>query len=616
MKTNEKFSYAFWCFKACFLTCLAQVVGCYLVSFFIRQFGLTDERIGAWVAPYGPVVTNLQGGGDLIGNILLVIRSGQFWGLCVAIVFFRILIIRRVPSGFWWLMVLVFLGSLGVSAMTSWQYLLTALAESVPACAWVIHKYRGLPGLSIDDYHNMGGDYYRGAQIVKGERTFKAFNILCQQEGAGGISIFPGHPYVYQKESEHGLVVGSPGSGKTQIIHHWAEEVYKRPNDKAIFWDIKGIFTQSFVDRPGVDLLAAWDARSIAWAPDQDIKNHLDAQQMAEFIIPRDSREFQEHFPNSAREVLQAVFFYLDGRGTPWGWGDLWAVISSGRKELCALLSSFKDGKSAAKLIEGDNSRSAEDVYSTLLSKTQRTIRWFAKAWPKGGQSIKQWVHEDSKFLILGGIPERAEMADATANIVIPLIINEVLSLEDDPNRRIWLFLDELATLGKMEDLLKAFALGRSKGLCVVAGIQDMGKIEHNYSAALAKSISNTFGTKIILRCSDVDTSLWASKTLGDQDFHEKQITITEGSSETTKSQQYVLRTRPIFTPTEIANFENLTGVLQVSSWPLLYFKWAYQPIVQKAKLIEPASWISQKSSLLDDSATEQGTTKPWGINT
>ena len=132
--------------------------------------------------------------------------------------------------------------------------------------------------------------------------------------------------------------------------------------------------------------------------------------------------------------------------------------------------------------------------------------------------------------MIIGGTPERAELAEATANIAIEVISSELLSQSDTNGGRIWLFLDELATLGKLEILLKAFSLGRSKGLCVVAGIQDIGKIEHHYGPMLAKSIANTFSTTIILRCSDEGTSRWASAILGEQDVLETQKTMGQSS--------------------------------------------------------------------------------------
>jgi len=299
------------------------------------------------------------------------------------------------------------------------------------------------------------------------------------------------------------------------------------------------------------------------------------------------------------------------------GLGDVWEIISKERKEIAALLSSFPDGRAAANMIRGD-SKSTEDVYSTLIAQTQQTIRWYAKAWPQRGISLRKWVHSNSKLLIIGGIPERVDLAQATANIAIEVIVNEILSMPDDPDRRIWLFLDELATLGKLDVLLKAFSLGRSKGLCVVAGIQDIGKIEHHYGHMLAKSIANTFSTMIFLRCSDVDTSRWASAVLGEQDVIVTQRSRGESSSDklwepktVTESEHKQLRTRALFTSTEIAHFDNLTGVIRISGWPLLKVGWSYHAIPQGNNLVEEADWLKRKAKSNDPSPERP----PWRLD-
>ena len=625
MKSNATTKNFLWYYWAWSIPAVIQLGACYVISYLMVQYVFTDDRITAWSSSPGGPISSLPFMvkiGEFEKLIYSFIRSEIFVGGCFALFFFKSLINKKSSFNFWVILILCFLGLLGLGVLSGWLYAFIALAECVPACGWTTLKYGNSPELKSGDFHNMGGEFYRGAQLIKWESGPKAFAKLSADEGGKGINLFPGCPYVYQRENEHFLAVGSPGSGKTQIIHSWAEEVYKRPEDKAIIWDVKGLFTQSFVGRPGVDLLAAWDQRSMGWSPMEDIKDPLDCPQMASYFIPDNPNEPQDHFPDSARQVLSACFYYLYLRGTPWGWGDLWEIISRSRKELCALLGSFEGGRHAANLIAGDNSRSADDVYKTLSAKTQGTIRWFAQAWPKGGQSLRKWVHSDSKFLILGGIPERSELANATANIAFPLIVKEILSLEDDPKRRRWLFLDELATLGKIDALLDACLTGRSKGVCVVAGIQDMGKMEHNIGRSLASSLSNSFGTKIILRCSDVGTSQWASKVLGDQDVFEKQVSVGESSeglfSKTIKttSEQNVLRTRSVFNPTEVANMPNLTGVLQVSSWPLLMFRWAYQSLPKNAKLVETAAWLSQKPSLSDDGSSDKGPTNPWKIDT
>jgi len=480
------------------------------------------------------------------------------------------------------------------------------LMECAPVWTWVSDFFLGWKG-SSQTQHEAGikyaspGKYQRGVQQAAHGSVQTTFRLLTKKEtpegGKAGISIWEGEPFPFKRENQHFLITGSPGAGKTQIIFPMVDQAFKR-GDKAIVWDIKGTFIQAFAGKEGVDLLAGWDKRSIAWSPGADIRSQLDCQQVASIMFPPNPKDSQPFFLNSARQILEAIFVYLDSEGEEWGWGDVWGILSLGKDEIARLLSTFEDGKALANVIGGD-SKATEDIYSTLIGHAQQTIRWYAKAWPKGNVSLRKWVHGNSKLLIIGGIPERTDLAQATANISVELIVNEILSLPDDPNRRIWLFLDELATLGKLTSLLNAFSLGRSKGLCVVAGIQDIGKLEHHYGPQLAKSIANTFSTQIVLRCSDHDTASWASKNLGDQEviITQKSSGSSTGDDKTTRSDstQEQLKTMSLFMPSQISNFENLVGVIRISGWPLLHVGWNYRPIPQEQALVVEADWLKKK---------------------
>ena len=482
------------------------------------------------------------------------------------------------------------------------------LLECAPAWALIGDMFSGWGSRSVEDSKLSGisyddvGDFQRGARLADRDSAGRVAELYTAKEtpagGKAGIRIWNDHPFPFKRENQHILIVGSPGAGKTQIIYPMVDQVFKRQGDKAIIWDIKGTFVQAYAGQPKVDLLAAWDKRSINWTPGADIRSDLDCQQVAGIMFPPNPKDSQPFFLNSARQILEAIFMYLDSQGQAWGWGDVWAIISMDRKEIAKLLSTSEDGKGLANVI-GAETKSADDVYSTLIGHAQQTIRWYAKAWPKGNVSLRKWVHSDSKMLIIGGIPERTDIAQATANMAVEIITNEILSLPDDLDRRIWLFLDELATLGKLTSLLNAFSLGRSKGLCVVAGIQDVGKLEHHYGAQLAKSITNTFSTMMILRCSDNDTAQWASKAIGEQDVVITQKSSSSGSSDgkstSSTSESEVHKTRPLFLPSEISNIQNLNGIVKVSGWPVITARWLHNAIPQDQPLVDEADWLKKK---------------------
>jgi len=184
------------------------------------------------------------------------------------------------------------------------------------------------------------------------------------------------------------------------------------------------------------------------------------------------------------------------------------------------------------------------------------------------------------------------------ANLALQVMVQEVLSLPDNLDRRIWLFLDEFGSLGNNVSLLEALSVGRSKGLCSVVGIQDIGKIEYFYGRVLAKSIINTFSTSIFLRATDPDTAKWTSNILGEQEVKEPTSSTESsikqgGKSNKQESKTESVRHKQAFLPSEISNFEDLTGVLKVPGWPIAKLKWQVSKIPNSEPVIVDADWVN-----------------------
>ena len=448
----------------------------------------------------------------------------------------------------------------------------------------------------------------RGTEILSGLKAKEALINLAEAEqltqGGKGIRIFEDCYLPRAREPQHLLIVGSPGSGKTQITYPILKQVLER-GDKAIVWDVKGTYLQALYGQQDVRLLAPWDTRSMAWQPSQDIRNLEDCKQAAEILIPTNIKELQPYFSNASRDILRVVMGHLDAARRPWGWSDLWAAIGCGQQKLFHYLQQSAAGATAATHISGDN-KSSHDVYSSLITAVA-PLEALGKAWPGEGESLRHWMKDGKGTLIIGGLPQRSVLAMTTAKLAMRVMITELLSMPNDLNRRVWLFLDELATLGNMETLLDAFSLGREKGLCIVVGIQDIGKIEHLYGRELAKSMSNTFSTNIFLRCTDQGTSQWASECIGQQEAREEQVSQNRGQSRSSGRQhrsigfsegsslQKVTRIKPAVLAAEIAAFKDLEGLLRVPGWPTAKLQWPKNPIPAPAELVIEAPWLDEK---------------------
>ncbi len=459
----------------------------------------------------------------------------------------------------------------------------------------------------------------RGTHVIKQEVAERHFETLLEDDleraKEHGFSDKPGIAFwghsrmPYSKENQHLLICGSPGSGKTQIIYPIIDQIIRR-GDRAVIWDVKGTYTQAFLGRKNVSLLAPWDQRSLNWRIGADIQTPEDCHQAAAIVVPDSQREMQPYFTNAARDIVEAIFMHLDAVGVPWGWGDVQNLLQCGLDNLLNTLSRTAFGKSIGTTYF--KAKSGSDVYATLRSRTSM-IYWLAKAWPAEGVSLREWVNgKGSQVLILGGMPQRERLASETANLALHVMVKELLSLPDDLSRRVWFFLDEIGSLGKVSVISDLGAMGRSKGGCLVAGFQDLGKIEYLYGRDLAKSLANVFSTMIFLRSTDAATSKWASEVLGEQEVIEKQKSSSQGShrshgfrtlnsgSSDSESTQEVIRTKKAFLSSQIAQFNDFEGLFRQSGWPVAHLTWPRREIPKTSLLVEESSWVHEKEPLLE----------------
>jgi len=319
--------------------CLAFLVQLGIVkvsAFLIGKYAVTDHFLVSACLSSRDIINimpSMRKVDDLCVVLWSLLRDELFIGFVVGLLFGWRVLIRK---GFIAIKVsmFVFIGLFAGSAvwiiffngpvLINWKTPVF-LAGCAPVWAYVsilLKSWKTTDPLGVgrSDFVNVG-EFQRGARLIKPESSSKVFASLAKNEpdAQGGISIWEGSPFPFKRENQHILITGSPGSGKTQIIYPLIQQVYKR-GDKAIIWDVKGTFIQAFAGESGVDLLAAWDQRSIAWSPGADIRSQLDCQQVASIMFPHNPKESQPYFLNAARQILEAVFLYLDAQGDTWGW--------------------------------------------------------------------------------------------------------------------------------------------------------------------------------------------------------------------------------------------------------------------------------------------------------
>lgn len=374
---------------------------------------------------------------------------------------------------------------------------------SATAAAWWLAAHALTPRNGIT--HVAGPELLDGKRAVKEARR----RSLSKKDRLADRYRMRLHPDLLLPKkhwSRHTLIYGSVGSGKTQVLLPLIKQLVDR-NRKLFLYDVKGDFT-SYFKHPII--VSPFDARSYVWDVGADVRTPTEAAAFASSLIP-EAEGNGKFWSIAAQQILIGVLRELQNtKGTDWGWTELAAATSRGAAEMAPALQ--RHYLKAAPLIANEESQSTASVLATLAGFT-RVIDDLALAWPTVGTrrfSIREWVADDYKgrrqVIVQSGADAnltRAYIA-AMVNVAVPSIISP--SLPDNETGRCLAFVfDELTSIGKI-DLGPLVDKGRSKGVVVIAGVQDLAQIKEVYGENMAKAMTGMIGTHIICQVQLGDT--------------------------------------------------------------------------------------------------------------
>lgn len=361
----------------------------------------------------------------------------------------------------------------------------------------------------------------RGRSVARGHAAARAEAAIETKVSGPGIHIHPQLQISRDRETRGIQLTGSPGSGKTVIIVWLLQQILRDPGARILIHDIKGDFTSrifSILDEDErVALVAPWDQRSVRWSAAADIRSTADARELAARLIPAPSSG-NAQWAQGAQMILAGLIVTLakktKGR---WTWGDLQDEIARPYPQMRA--AAVFGAPMAAGLLNDEESPSlttasylanltaAAGGLITDLASADITGRgsWHARGWLAG---------KGPRIVIMQGSTRFSELARAVNSSIIRAIAGSLDSMPDSSTRRVWLLLDELAQLGKVE-LAPIIETGRSKGFCIVSGWQDRSQRRAIYGRDTADAWDSMTGTHVICRLLGPDSQQWASALVG-----------------------------------------------------------------------------------------------------
>ncbi len=361
-------------------------------------------------------------------------------------------------------------------------------------------------------------------------------------------------------ETQHILLTGSTGTGKSLALQALVDTIREREQDRAVVVDPGGALLARYW-RCGDTMLNPLDARSVAWSPLAEMQAAADADRLAKSLIPdtdgQDAQQWQLYAQALTGAVLQRLM-ECRGRSTN---ADLVRLLTVAKSDELEVLVA---GLPAQTLFDAGAAKMLGSVRA-IIGAYLAPYRFLpadagAEAW-----SLRRWVEQGRGWLWM---PVRADLATTLRPLVaawIGELVSAMLALAPDRDRRLWLLLDELAALGRVQSLSEALTQGRKFGLCACAGLQTVAQLRGAYGLPGAQTLLSCFSSQLILRAADPETADWGSRLLGDQQLSRRVRSEGSGSGGSHSGESEQISIERVVLPSEIAGLADRRGFLKLA---------------------------------------------------
>ena len=369
------------------------------------------------------------------------------------------------------------------------------------------------------------GEKYSNDKHISGTRLATSPNALIKsvkhaKRGVSDVRLLTTIPIPARSEFQGFFFHGSTGSGKTQGMMRLLDEI-RRLGEPAIIYDkectIKPYFFNEETDKelnPVSKLCANWDL----WS---ECDNPMEFGNLATYLIPKAVQGSDPFWVDSARTILTSMAWKIRGQKDKSAIRLLQLLLTTTLDEMRNILK----GTESENLVSKEIEKTAISIKSVLATYT-KALRFLEglDAHDASKFSIKKWIQSaaesnDSKsgWLFITSRSKYHKEIKPLISLWLGLAMQGIQSLKPNSNKRIWLVMDELASLHRLEMLSDTLADIRKFGGCVAVGIQSISQLEFLYGTHEAHAITDLLNTSLYFRSPKSRVAKWVSEDLGEQ---------------------------------------------------------------------------------------------------
>ncbi|MEX3984048.1 type IV secretion system DNA-binding domain-containing protein [Paraburkholderia sp. EG287A] len=368
-------------------------------------------------------------------------------------------------------------------------------------------------------------------------------------------------------EPYHFLVVGSTGAGKSVAITRLLDEIEAR-GDIALVVDSGGEYASRYY-REGRDfILNPFDDRCVPWSPTAEMTGPWDAEALSQSMIPNgvgDNADFNSY----AQTFLTSVLRKLDEQGRL----SISTLMYYAQVAPTEELEKFLVGTPALAQLGSDRTFAS---IRTIVTNYLGTYLYLQEN--ENPFSISEFIRKERAGILF--LTYRDDQINSLQNMIscaLDVASRTVLSMPDSNTRRVWLIIDEFASIGKVQSIETFAAKARKKGGCLLLGLQSVSQLQDRYGEKAAQTIMSNLSSWLVLRCSDPETSEYISTYIGEKEV--SRMTRGESSSDSggSASLNEQVQTERAVLPVELQRLGNLKGFFKLSGdYPICRVKLDY----------------------------------------